>query len=355
MASKLGFMQMTNAMSVRKVTSSTLKVKAKLPRLFNGIGKLKDFSVKLHIDITVKPVANTRRRIPLHLRVPVEKELKHLVEMDIIEPVDGPTPWVSPTVVTTKPHDNTKIRICVDMTEVNKAIERERHVTPTLDDILSDLDGTMLFSALYLTHGYHQLELDEESRFITTFYTHVGLWRYKRLFFGVNSAAEVFQNAIRQTLTGLDGAINVSDDILVWGKSAEEQDRRLNAVLSKLNHVNITLNEAKCRFRQTEIKFYGFIFSREGIQADPEKIVAVISLNTPKSCDAVRSFLGMANYVRNSYPVLPTSKHPYGNKKKKMQHSNGRPIVRHPSTSSNNYWPTNQSWRTSTQISRPKS
>ncbi len=165
MASKLGLMHMAQsmAMSVQKDTSSILNVKAKFPRLFSGIGKLKDFSVKLHIDRSVKPVANTHRRIPLHLRVPVEKELKYLVEMDIIEPVDGPTPWVSPTVVTTKPHDNTKIRICVDMTEANKAIERERHVTPTLDDILSDLDGAVMFSALDLAHGYHQLELDEES------------------------------------------------------------------------------------------------------------------------------------------------------------------------------------------------
>jgi hypothetical protein len=188
------------------------------------------------------------------------------------------------------------------MTEANKAIERERHITPTLDDILSDLDGAMVFSALDLAHGYHQLELDEESRFITTFSTHVGLWRYKRLFFGVNSAAEVFQNAIRQTLAGLEGAINVSDDILVWGRSMEEHDRRLKAVLSRLDQVNITLNEAKCRFRQAKIRFYGFVFSQEGIQADPEKVAAVISLDTPESCDAVRSFLGMANYVRRFIP-----------------------------------------------------
>jgi hypothetical protein len=102
----------------------------------------------------------------------------------------------------------------------------------------------------------------------------------------------VFQNVIRQTLTGLDGAINVNDDILVWGNSAEKHDRHQNAVPSKL----------KCRFRQTEIKFYGFIFSRKGIQADPEKIVAVISLDTPESCDAVRSFNGMANYVWQFIP-----------------------------------------------------
>jgi hypothetical protein len=139
------------------------------------------------------------------------------------------------------------------MTKANKAIERERHINPTVDDILSDLDREVVFSALDLAHGYHQLDLDEESRFITMFSPHVGLWRYKRLFFGENSAAQVFQNAICQTLAGVEGAINVSDDILVWGRSVEEHDCRLNAVLSRLDQVNITLNEAKCRFRQAKI------------------------------------------------------------------------------------------------------
>ena len=259
LATQLGLMHMANTVTMGKDNNFTNKVKAKFPRLFSGIGKLKNYSVKLHINRSIKPVANTHRRIPFHLRDPVGKQLGLLFELDIIEPVEGPTPWVSPAVVTTKPHDNTQIRICVDMTEANKAIERERHITPTLDDILSDLDGAVVFSALDLAHGYHQLELDEESRFITTFSTHVGLWRYKRLFFGVNSAAvfQVYQNAIRQTLAGLEGAINVSDDILVWVRSMEEHDRRLKAVLSRLDQVNITLNEAKCRFRQAKIRFMG--------------------------------------------------------------------------------------------------
>ena len=64
--------------------------------------------------------------------------------------------------------------------------------------------------------GLHQLELAPESRYITTFSAHIGLMRYKRLNFGISSAAEIFQNVIRETLEGIDGAINISDDILVW-------------------------------------------------------------------------------------------------------------------------------------------
>ena len=71
-----------------------------------------------------------------------------------------------------------------------------RHSMPTLDELISELSGASVFLKLDLNQGYNQLELDKESRYITTFATHVGLRRYIRLFFGINSAADVFQEAI---------------------------------------------------------------------------------------------------------------------------------------------------------------
>jgi hypothetical protein len=58
----------------------------------------------------------------------VEAELKRLEDLDIIEKVDGPTPWVSPNVATPKPKKPEEIRICVDMRQVNEAVKRERHI-----------------------------------------------------------------------------------------------------------------------------------------------------------------------------------------------------------------------------------
>ena len=84
--------------------------------------------------------------------------------------------------------------MCVDMRSANKAILRTRHITPTIEEIVSDLNGAVKFSKLDLNQGYHQLLLDEDSRYITTFTTHIGLWRYK---VGIFGASEIFQNAIR--------------------------------------------------------------------------------------------------------------------------------------------------------------
>jgi len=96
------------------------------------------------------------------------------------------------------------------MQEANKAIKREKHLMPTIDDFIADLNGTTHFSTLDLSPGYHQLKLAPESRYVTTFSTHVGLRIYKRLPFGVNAASEIFQEAIRELITGLPGCKNIS-------------------------------------------------------------------------------------------------------------------------------------------------
>ena len=75
----------------------------KYTTVFEGQGKLKDFQVKLHINENIKPIIQPQRRLPYHLRKEVSKELKTLVDQDIIERVENePTPWISPIVCTPK-------------------------------------------------------------------------------------------------------------------------------------------------------------------------------------------------------------------------------------------------------------
>ena len=272
------------------------------PDLFEGIGKMKNVKVELFVDPTVKPVVQPHRRIPFHMRKKVEKELKRLEDEDIIEKVDGPTPWVSPIVVAPKPKKPSEIRLCVDMRLPNQAIKRTRHITPTLDDIVGQLNQSTVFSKLDLTSGYHQLELDEKSRNITTFTTHVGLRRYKRLNFGVTSAAEVFQNHISEILSDITGALNTSDDILVHGQNQEEHDRALIQVLDRLREKGLTLNKEKCQFNKDRIEFYGFVFGKDGISPDMKKVESIKAMQRPTSQKEVRSFLGMTNYISRFIP-----------------------------------------------------
>ena len=192
------------------------------------------------------------------------------------------------------------------MRQPNCAIERERHITPTIDNIINQLNGSSVFSKHDLTAGYHQCILDEQSRYITTFTTHIGLRRYKRQSFGINSASEVFQNEIYKILQGLSGVINVSDDILVHGKNKREHDKNLELVQKRLNFKGVTLNKQKCQFNLDRIIFLGNVFNKSGVMADPEKIRAIKNAEALTSAEEVRSLLGTTNYVSRFIPNYST-------------------------------------------------
>lgn len=130
-ARELGLIHITNTIATSPSTAAELV--HKYDHLFHGIGKIKDHAVKLYIDKSISPVAQPHRRIPFHQRKKVEDELQRLQDLDIIEEVDGPTPWVSPIVVVPKPKNPEKIRICVDMRAPNTAIRQEHHITPTVE------------------------------------------------------------------------------------------------------------------------------------------------------------------------------------------------------------------------------
>ena len=131
----------------------------------------------------------------------------------------------------------------------NKNIEGCRHPIPTLDEVVNRLSGHVVFSKLDLNMGFHQLALKEgASRDVTTFVTHVGLCRYKRLMFGINSAPELYQHVIEQVLSGCEGCANISDDIVVYGKNVDEHDQRLEKVLQVLQERGLTANKEYCSF-----------------------------------------------------------------------------------------------------------
>lgn len=170
------------------------------------------------------------------MREAVEKKINKLIDRDIIERVEGPTPWVNHVVVLPKKCDK-DIRMCSDMRKANEAIVRERYPIPTVDEILQGLNGSAIFSKQNLKWGCHQLELTPESREITAFAVHNGVYRYKRLIFGVLSASEQYQHEIADALRGIEGVENISDDVIIHAPDQESHDQHLHAVLNFQNVV----------------------------------------------------------------------------------------------------------------------
>lgn len=264
--------------------------------------KLKNIKVKLSIDPKVIPVKQPLRRVPVALEEKVNAKLKDAICRDIIEPVNGPSQWISPIVIVFK--GNGEIRLCIDMRQANKAILRENYPLPTFETFITKARGAKFFSRLDLKDAYHQIELDEASREITTFISHRGLFRYKRLMFGVNSAPEIFQRIIEGLLAPCKNSLNYLDDVIIFGETEIEHDEAVKRVLKIFTEYNVLLNKEKCVWKARRLKFLGHIMDEKGISADPEKVKLIMDFRRPTNKEEVRSFLGLVTYVGRFIPDL---------------------------------------------------
>ena len=113
-------------------------------------------------------------------------------------------------------------------------VVRERHPIPTVDEILHDINSSTVSTKLDIKWAFHQVELSEESRKITTFATHKGLFRYKGLIFEISCTPEMYQRVMRQVLEGFEGVRNIHDDVIVHEKTAEQHDTRLEKALERI-------------------------------------------------------------------------------------------------------------------------
>ena len=139
------------------------------PQLFSGLGKLEG-AYSIQLKEGAEPFALTvPRRVAIPLMEQVKKELERMEKMGVIARVDEPTDWCAGMVVVPKP--NGKVRICVDLTKLNKNVRRERHLMPATDQILAQLPEACVFSKLDANSGFWQIPLSAEAALLTTFIT----------------------------------------------------------------------------------------------------------------------------------------------------------------------------------------
>lgn len=270
--------------------------------------KMKGIKLSLPVDRSVPPVIQPLRRCPIPLLQKVKSKLDELLEKDIIEKVTSPTSWVSPLVPILK--ENGELRLCVDMRRANLAIQRLNHPLPVIDDFLPKFRDARFFTTLDITKALHQVELTEDCRDVTTFITNWGLFRYKRLLFGVNCAPELFQNLMESVLAGCKNTVVFIDDIMMYGATEAEHDAAVKHTLSVLNQYGIKLNDHKCKFKESETVFLGHKLSSEGVLPADEKVESILKFRSPKSKEELRSFLGLVTYVSRFIPNLATMNFP---------------------------------------------
>lgn len=267
-------------------------------------GKLRNFQLIIPEDKSVPPVAQSCRRIPFAVRKPLRERCKKMLDADIIERVYGAARWVSNVVPVLK--RNGDLRVCVDMRRANAAVLREQFQIPTFDEIVSDLHGACIYSKVDLDNAYHQVELDPRSREITTFVTPDGLYRFKRLFFGVKCAPEIFQRIMADLLRDLPQVRVFFDDIIIFSKTKAEHELHVKQVIDRLTENGLTINMKKSIFGASQIEFLGHRISKNSVEPSESNVAAVMNFETPSSKKDLQSFLGLINYVARFIPHFST-------------------------------------------------
>ena len=247
------------------------------------------------------PIKQGPYRIPFLESPLVENHLMtKMMSADIIRP--STSPWASPIVIVDK-KDKSK-HFCVDFRRVNACTVPNSYPLPQIDDILASLGGAKYFSKMDLKSGYWQIEMDEESRPKTAFITHMGLFEFNKMPFGLCNAPSIFQDLMNSVLQGLlyDFALGYLDDIIVYSASFEDNLKHLDMVFQRLLQANLKLKLSKCDFFMEQLQFLGHMVSANGIQPNFDKVQAICEMPPPQCVKDIRAFIGMCGYYRRYIP-----------------------------------------------------
>ena len=189
--------------------------------------------------------------------------------------------WLVNVIIVKKA--NEKWRMCIDFTDLNKTCPKNSYPLPRVNVLVDSIAQHQLLSFVDAFFGYNQIRMDELDQEKTSFVTSQGLFCYKVMSFGLKNAGATYQRLMNKMFANQIGR-NVQvyiDDMLVKSRM-EDHLEDLKETFNTFHYYNMKLNLSKCAFGVTVGKFLGFIVSQRGIEANHDKIQAIIEMTPPK-------------------------------------------------------------------------
>jgi hypothetical protein len=248
---------------------------------------------KLNVNPSTSPVKQKRRVFVPERNAAVMEEVDKLLKAGFIREVYYPK-WLANVVMVKK--STGKWRMCVDFTNLNKACPKDSYSLPRIDQLVDSTAGHKLLSFMDAFSGYNQIQMIEGDQEKTAFITSRGLFCYKVMPFGLKNAGATYQRLVNKMFHNQIGR-NVEvyvDDMLVKSKKDEDHLTDLKETFQALRRYNMKLNPAKCVFGVSSGKFLGFMVSQHRIEANPDKIKAILDMSPPKTVKEVQSLTGKA-------------------------------------------------------------
>ena len=264
-------------------------------------GNLGDIAAAEHsIPTEGPPLASQPYRLGPDGRRAVEAEIRKMKAQGVIE--ESTSPWASPIVLV--PKRDGSLRFAVDYRRVNSITQGDSYALPRMDDCLDALGGAQYFTTLDCNAGYWQIRMNPEDKAKTAFTSHVGLWEFNRMPFGLKGAPATFQRAADRILATVRFrcAITYLDDVVVFSQNFAQHLEDVALVLSLLKEAGVTLKLAKCSFAAQQVRYLGYKVSGKGMAVDDDNVRAVREAKVPGNKSQMRSFLGLMGFYRRFVP-----------------------------------------------------
>lgn len=242
------------------------------------------------------PVSSNPYRCPYIQKNEIENIVREMLSSGII--CHSTSPFASPVLLVKKKDQSW--RLCVDYRALNALRVKNRYPIPIIEELLSELKCSSIFTKLDLRSGYHQIRVHPDNIHKTAFKTHEGHYEFMVMPFGLTNAPASFQALMNDVFSAqLRRFVLVFlDDILVYSPSLKEYEEHIRQVLEVLREHQLFIRRKKCEFVAPKVEYLGHVVTSEGFAADSKKIEAMVTWPRPANVRALRGFLGLNGYYR---------------------------------------------------------
>ncbi|XP_073130850.1 uncharacterized protein [Henckelia pumila] len=263
--------------------------------------------LKENKDVFAWSVSDLKRHFGPGKDAVIKEQVDELLRAGHIEEIYFPI-WLSNIVLV--PKSTGKWRMCVDFRDLNKACPKDCYPLPKIDQLVDSTAGHELLSILDAYQGYHQIPLAKEDKNMVRFVTSTGTYCYVVMPFGLKNVGATYQRLMDRVFEQQIGK-NIEvyvDDILVKSRTADQFITDLTQTFQTLKRYQLKLNPSKCTFGVRDGKFLGYIVTRRGIEANPEKdlktyLKQLPVLNKPTQGEALFLYLAVTPRAANSVLV----------------------------------------------------